>query len=202
LVLATIYPDIAKNMVEKYNIIYADPPWKYRNDGVNGSAYKKYPQLTDNALEFLPVHSIAAENSVLFLWVTFPKLNEGLSVLRSWGFTFKTVAFVWVKFNLRVNTLFMGPGFYTRANCEICLLGVRGRLPRLSKSVHSVIFAKRKKHSRKPGVTRKRIEKLYGDLPRIELFATESCPGWVSTGFDVDGVDIRDFLIDKEYWNL
>jgi len=190
-------------METRYNIIYADPPWTYRNQGVNGAAAKKYPQLTDKALVTLPVGNIAAEDSACFMWVTFPKLKEGLSVLRSWGFRFKTVAFVWVKYNLRVNTLFMGGGYYTRANCEVCFLGVKGNLPRVSRSVHSVIMSRRQRHSRKPGVTRKRIVKLYGDVPRIELFATQRSPGWASTGYDVDGKDIRTFLgVEgyKSYW--
>lgn len=186
-------------MSQRYNIIYADPPWSYRNDGLNGAAHKKYPQLTDTDIEQLPIYSIAADNAALFLWATFPKLNEGLSVMRSWGFTFKTVAFVWVKLNIRMNTLFMGPGFYTRANSEICLLGLRGRLSRVSKSVHSIILSKRQKHSRKPCIARKRIISLFGDLPRIELFATERYQGWNATGFEVDGIDIRDFLFER-YW--
>ena len=189
-------------MQSTYSVIYADPPWEYRNKNLRGTAHKHYAELKDQDLLDLPIKHLAAQNAALFLWVTFPKLTSGLSVLRAWGFSFKTVAFVWVKFNTRVNTLFTGTGFYTRANCEVCLLGTRGKLSRVSKKVHSVILARRQKHSHKPRVTRKRIEQLYGNVPRIELFATEQCEGWDSTGYEIDGVDIREYMFNRLYWQV
>ena len=182
-------------MMQKYNIIYADPPWHYNNTGLRGAAKKKYEQLTDDALKSLPISDLAAKDAALFLWVTHPKLPVGIEVLHSWGFSFKTIAFVWVKYNARANSLFTGTGFYTRSNCEVCLLGVRGKLPRRSKSVHSVVLARWEKHSKKPRAIRKRIELLYGDVPRIELFATECAKGWDVTGYEVDGMDIRNFVV-------
>lgn len=73
----------------------------------------------------LPVAEIAAKDSALFLWTTFPMLPEALRVIRAWGFRFKTVAFVWLKQNRKTKTWFYGLGFWTRSNAEICLLATR-----------------------------------------------------------------------------
>lgn len=78
----------------KYQIIYADPPWSYRSGKVNGAAQNHYPTMSDEQLYQLPVSTLAADTCVLFLWCTFPKLPEALKLIKAWGFTFKTVAFV------------------------------------------------------------------------------------------------------------
>lgn len=185
---------------EPYSIIYADPPWSYRVSALQGCAESYYEVLSDDALAMLPVNEIAADNSVLFLWVTFPKLKEGLDVMQSWGFEYKTNAFNYIKFNKNKDTLYTGMGFYTRSNGEICLLGVRGKgLERVSKAVHSVIFGRKEPHSKKPDEARDRIVQLFGDLPRVELFAREKTLGWDSTGLECDGLDIYDFLDRKMY---
>lgn len=112
-------------------------------------------------------------------------LKEALDVIEAWGFTYKTVAFNWVKQNKNGAGLFMGLGNWTRSNSEICLLAVRGKPKRVSASVHSVILSPLQQHSQKPGEARDRIVELMGDLPRIELFARETAPGWDSWGNEV-----------------
>lgn len=112
-------------------------------------------------------------------------LKEALDVIEAWGFTYKTVAFNWVKQNKNGAGLFMGLGNWTRSNSEICLLAVKGKPKRVSASVHSVILSPLQQHSQKPGEARDRIVELMGDLPRIELFVRETAPGWDSWGNEV-----------------
>ena len=87
----------------------------------------------------LPVEALAAKDCLLFLWATFPMLPEALQLIRAWGFTFKTVAFVWLKQNRKSPTWFYGLGYWTRGNAEICLLAKRGKPKRHSAAVHQFI---------------------------------------------------------------
>lgn len=159
----------------KYKIIYADPPWAYRvwsKDNGHGSAESHYRTIRKEDLEKLEVSKIADKDSVLFLWVTYPCLEQGLELIKKWGFKYKTCAFSWIKMNKNKNTPFVGMGYYTRANNEICLLATRGKtLPRASKTVQQVIISPRQEHSHKPDEIRDRIVQLFGDLPRVELFS-------------------------------
>lgn len=117
-------------MGEKFNIIYADPPWKFQTYSERGSQLKSadchYSCMKFDDILSLPVESIAADDSILFLWVTFPLLKEGLEVMKAWGFTYKTCGFNWVKRNKKADSFFLGLGYWTRSNSEICLLGTRG----------------------------------------------------------------------------
>lgn len=173
---------------KKYNIIYADPPWSYKTGHTKkwkGLAERHYSTMTIKEIEKLPVEKIADKDAVLFMWVTFPCLKEGLKVIEEWGFTYKTIAFNWVKQNKKGSGLFWGLGFWTRSNSEICLLAIRGKPKRISASVHSVIMSPVQQHSEKPEEAKKRIVELMGDLPRIELFAREVSPGWDAWGNEV-----------------
>lgn len=168
---------------KKYNIIYADPPWN--GLGWNNGSGKKCPANHYNVQDIswiknLPIDGISAEHCALFLWVTFPNLQEGLDVISSWGFKYSTCAFNWVKKNKKADSYFIGCGNYTRANSELCLLGVRGSLQKKVKShsVRQVCDARIGKHSEKPDEIRGRIVELFGDLPRIELFARNKTEGW------------------------
>ena len=174
---------------KRYDVIYADPPWRfltYSEKGKNRSAERHYPTMTKEDIKALPVKRISAKDSVLFLWVTAPCLIEGLELIKAWGFTFKTVAFTWVKQNKRNDKPFMGLGYYTRANAEYCLIATKGKvLKRQSRSVSSVIISHIERHSKKPDEVRKRIVELYGERPRIELFAREKADGWDCFGNEV-----------------
>ena len=169
-----------------YNIIYADPPWQYRQSKGQGVAENHYKTMGIEELCQLPVSQIAAKDSAIFLWVTFPQLREGLLLMQEWGFTYKTSAFVWVKLNKKSNTPFFGLGYWTRSNAEICLLGVKGHPQRISKKVHQLIMTPIHEHSRKPEQAREKIVELMGDIPRIELFAREKNKGWDVWGNEVD----------------
>lgn len=112
------------------------------------------------------------------MWATFPMLQEALDLIEAWGFTYKTIAFNWVKQNKSGNGIFWGLGNWTRSNSEICLLAVKGKPKRISAGVHSVVLSPIQRHSQKPDEVRQRIVELMGDLPRIELFARSGAEGW------------------------
>lgn len=97
--------------MKKYKIIYADPPWKYRQRGVQGACEKHYKTMSLDELKELPVPEIADKDCALFLWATFPTLPDALSLMEAWGFTYKTTAFVWLKKIVRRIAGFMGLDF-------------------------------------------------------------------------------------------
>ena len=163
--------------MKKYGIIYADPPWAYRNKHCEGSALAHYNTMRLEDICNLPVKKIAAQDCVLFLWTTYPMLPEALRVIEAWGFKYKTIGFAWIKQNRKADSLYMGTGYWTRANSEVCLLAIKGKPKRISASVHSVIVSHIREHSKKPDEARQRIVELMGDLPRIELFARQKADG-------------------------
>lgn len=170
---------------KKYNIIYADPPWRYEQKRLQGAAEFHYPTMNIEDICQLPVGEIAAKDCALFLWVTFPMLPEALRVIEAWGFTFKTVAFVWLKQNKKSESWFYGMGFWTRGNAEICLLATKGHPKRQSAKVHQFIISPLEEHSKKPDSARDKILELMGELPRVELFARRIAPGWDVWGNEI-----------------
>ena len=175
---------------KKYNIIYSDPAWTFKYYSKKGeekkSAQKEYSCMDINDIYNLPVQDIADENCILFIWVTYPLLKEGLETIEKWGFKYKTCAFSWVKKNKKADSFFWCLGHWTRSNNEICLLATKGKPKRVSKSVHQIIFDPIREHSRKPDIARTRIVELCGSLPRIELFARQKVDGWDSWGDQVE----------------
>ena len=167
---------------KKYGIIYADPPWKYAQKRLSGAAEHHYPTMSIEELCALPVADIAAEDSALFLWATFPQLPEALRLIKAWGFSYKTAAFVWLKLNKKSYTWFYGLGFWTRGNAELCLFATRGHPKRKSAGIHQFIISPIEQHSKKPDITREKIIALMGDIPRIELFARQETAGWDTWG--------------------
>ena len=175
--------------MKKYGIIYADPPWHYRvysKKGAGRSAESHYPTMTIEEIQALPVSELADKDCALFMWITFPLLKESLSVLSAWGFKFKTIAFVWIKQNRKSDSQFWGMGYRTRANAEFCVLATKGKPKRMAKNVHQVIVSHIEEHSKKPDEARRRIVRLMGDLPRIELFARQKSAGWDVWGNEVE----------------
>jgi N6-adenosine-specific RNA methylase IME4 len=180
----------------RFSIIYADPPWKYNNRAnhktrFRGGACGHYQLMSMPEIAALPIGDIAAENSALFMWCTFPYLDEQIRLFEHWGFKYRTSAFTWIKTNPGTREPFFGVGYYTKSNAEVCLLGVRGRMKPISNEVSSVVISPRREHSRKPDEVRQRIVQLFGDLSRVELFARQNAPGWAGAGNGVDGTDIR-----------
>lgn len=171
--------------MEPYQIIYADPPWRYDQKGLQGAAEKHYSTMSLEDICKLPVGSISAKDSILFLWATFPQLPAALRVISAWGFRYKTVAFLWLKKNRKADSWFFGLGFWTRGNAEVCLLATRGHPKRQSSKIHQFIISPIEAHSKKPDIVRDKIVELAGDVPRIELFARQTTPGWDVWGNEV-----------------
>ena len=193
-------------MQKKYSVILADPPWSYNDKakaGERGVEFQ-YETMTPKQIRLLPVEEICEDDCVLFLWATMPQLDLALQVMKNWGFTYRTVAFTWIK-RTKNDKLHWGMGNWTRANPEVVLLGVKGNPKRVDKGVHSVVEAKVRQHSQKPDEVRERIVKLMGDLYRVELFARERVEGWDAWGHGVDdndfefrsGRDIAQVLISR-----
>ena len=177
--------------MKKYNIIYSDPPWSYKDKALAGNrgACCKYNVMDTSEISKLPIKEIAANDSVLFMWVTMPKLNECFDLIKNWGFEYKTCAFTWVKRNKKSNSWFFGMGGWTRANSELCLLATKGKPKRINAGISSIIDSPIEGHSKKPDIVRDKIVQLCGDLPRIELFARNQTLGW-----DVFGNEVEDSI--------
>ena len=177
------------NTDNKYQIIYADPPWTYKTWSGKGkekkSAENHYNCMKKEDIQNLPISNICDKNCILFLWVTFPCLEEGLELIKKWNFKYKTCGFVWVKKNKKADTYFTGLGYYTRSNAELCLIATKGTIKRMSKSVKQVCDARIQEHSKKPDEIRERITDLVGDLRRVELFARQETEGWDCWGNEV-----------------
>ncbi len=186
----------------KYQIIYADPPWKYNSRAnhktrFRGGANGHYDLMTMKDIKSLPIASIVEGDAVLFLWVTFPFMEEQLKVFKAWGFQYKTVGFTWIKLNANNMGTFFGVGYYTKSNAEVCLLGTRGKvLKPVRNDIGSVIISPRQEHSRKPIEVRDRISLLYPDCSRIELFARRKVEGWDAWGNEVES----DIELGKALW--
>lgn len=112
--------------------------------------------------------------------------------MEAWGFRYVTVAFNWFKAN-KSGTPFFGVGYYTKSNSEIALLGIKGRMQPVSNYVSQVVISNREEHSKKPDVVREKIVELFGDVPRIELFARRATPGW-----DVWGNEVTSDIVMQE----
>ena len=189
----------------KYDIIYADPPWSYKDSGCQGAAAKQYNTMTQEELYSLPIQRICNKDAVLFMWVTYPKLQEALDTIRAWGFKYKSIAFQWVKLNKKADTYtlmqevakgmsvedamfkqcFYGRGRWTRGNTEMCIIATKGKISRAVADVPQLVFAPIGRHSAKPAVVRNRIKQLMGNRPAIELFAREHVEGWDCWGNEV-----------------
>ena len=169
--------------MKKYKIIYADPPWDYKDKRdkhprLCGGASAHYVTTPTKDLAQLDVASICDTDCMLFMWVTFPTLPDAISLISSWGFKYKTLGFSWIKLNKKNLKPFFGIGYYTKSNCECCLIGVKGKPIKISDSVSSVIIEPRMEHSKKPTTARDRIVQLCGDVPRLEMFCRGSAEGW------------------------
>jgi len=161
----------------KFDIVYADPPWRYYVNHLRANPEKHYPTMSVKQICELVVPS--SENAILFLWATNPMLEDALKVMESWGFNYKT-NFVWVKNKF-------GTGFYVRGQHELLLIGVKGDVhaPEQSNRFSSVLNAPVAKHSEKPSQFYDIIEKMYPNARYLELFARNKREGWEAWGNEV-----------------
>lgn len=191
----------------KYDVILADPPWDYggkmqydrsvikeNNENFEkkiflSSASFQYPTVRLKDLCRLDVASIAADDSILFLWTTGPQMANAVKLGEAWGFTYKTVAFVWDK-------MVHNPGRYTLSQTEFVLAFRRGRFPspRGARNIRQMVQVRRTEHSEKPLEVHERIMKMFPKQSRIELFARTAVDGWDRWGLEIpeSGIIITD----------
>ena len=168
----------------RYAVLYADPPWQFEvyneESGIERAAGNHYPTMSLEDICALPVLSLATPAAALFMWTTVPHLRESFQVLDAWGFEYKT-NIVWVKDKI-------GLGYFVRNQHELLLIATRGDMPTplSANRPSSVITAPRREHSRKPDEAYALIERMYPELPRIELFARQTRPGWARWGNEVE----------------
>ena len=174
--------------MKKYQIIYADPAWQYKSKEclakksiLNGKLNTHYQTMSLKEIKDLPMGGVADDNCLLFLWVVSPMLDDCIDVLKSWGFKYSTIGFIWYK--QKTN-----PGSYTMSECEICLIGKKGNIPtpRGLRNIRQFLSEKKTKHSAKPSEIRDRITKMFPTQNKIELFAREKIDGWDSWGNEVE----------------
>jgi len=167
----------------RYAVLYADPPWHFEvyneESGIERAAGNHYPTMSLEDICALPVLSLATPAAALFMWTTVPHLRESFQVLDAWGFEYKT-NIVWVKDKI-------GLGYFVRNQHELLLIATRGDMPTplSANRPSSVITAPRREHSRKPDEAYALIERMYPELPRIELFARQTRLGWAAWGNEV-----------------
>ena len=175
-----------------FGAILADPPWKFEtwSDAGNDRA-PGYPTMSREEILMMPVNKLAANDCALFMWVTWPLLQQGLEAIECWGFAYKTCAFAWVKADGTQVDMFqdypvqIGTGYWTRSNSEVALLATRGHPRRINNDVRQAIIEPRREHSRKPDCVHDRIERLVSG-PYLELFARSRRPNWTVWGNEVD----------------
>jgi len=182
---------------KRYQIIYADPPWDYkgqqqhngRGGRETGGAVVHYPTVTTELMKKWDIARIADDNCLLFMWATSPHLDQAIDLGKAWGFQWATVGFVWDK--QRVN-----PGFYTMSQCELCLIFKKNKIPwpRGMRSIRQMVSVPRSRHSEKPDEVRRRIQAMFPQQTKIELFARRKRNGW-----DVWGLDVTNLIPPTEY---
>ena len=175
-----------------YDIILADPPWKYNQRCTHsktrfgGGVHGQYPTMADDEIKAMPIADIANKNSLLFMWATGPRLDLAIEVMKCWQFKFVTVAFTWMKKNRSGNGLFFGVGYYAKSNAEFCLLGRRGKgIKPAVNNVSSAVLTPLQEHSRKPAEVHARIERMFPNASKLELFARRPADGWHLFGNEV-----------------
>jgi N6-adenosine-specific RNA methylase IME4 len=168
-------------MTDKYDIIVADPPWQYKEkvflgNKINSSAEHHYTTMSLSDLKKMNVSKLCNKDCLLFLWATGPLLDEGIELLKAWGFEYKQVAFVWDK--QRVN-----PGYYTMTQCEFLLVGKRGKIPspRGKRNIKQFVSKKLTKHSAKPEEFQDFIEEMFPEQTKLEMFARRTRTGKIRT---------------------
>ncbi len=177
----------------QFGAIYIDPPWKYSNQSTRAATDNHYSTLTVDEIAELPVAGLSAEKSHLHLWTTNAFLSDALRLLETWGYEYRGV-FVWAKGTVEEGEAKpqIGIGNYWRVSHEFMVLGIRGGVTFLDKSLPSWLMVPRKRHSKKPDEVRALVERA-SPGPRLEMFARVVSPGWHCWGDEV-----TPGLFDKE----
>lgn len=197
--------------MDKFPVIVADPPWDFTtySDKAQKSAKQHYDVMNTDAIMNIRVQDVSADDSILLLWATWPNLIDAIRVGEAWGFTYKTLGFIWVKRSSQGKGWHTGLGYYTRSNSEPCLLFTKGHPKRCDKGVHQLIVddesvtcfpgfeeiltSRVMAHSAKPEEFYHRVEKLLAP-PYLELFGRRTRNNWSVLGNEIDGLDIQDSI--------
>jgi N6-adenosine-specific RNA methylase IME4 len=168
---------------KKYSIIYVDPAWEMGEKHKNRVLVPKYNVMQNKDILNLPIKEICSENCALFLWSINAKLPLAIQCINNWGFRYVGIAFCWIKTSATTGmpNCRMAEN-YTLQGMELCLLGIKGSMHTVDRTVRQVLLSPREYHSKKPDVIRKFIVNLFGDLPRVELFARQKVNGWDAWG--------------------
>ena len=173
----------------EYQVIYADPPWKYREltTTKNRRIENHYPTMLLQDIKDMEIPS--AKDSICYLWATSPKLKEALEVMEAWEFDYRS-SLIWDK-------LTMGMGYWFRIQHELLLVGVKGSFPspKPCQRIRSVVSMKKTKHSVKPDYIRRKISEWFPDASKIELFARDKFEGWATFGNEVSVVTQRRLFV-------
>jgi N6-adenosine-specific RNA methylase IME4 len=181
-------------------VVVADPPWRF-SDRLTMSATPRgaaanYPTLSTPDICALPVQAVTATTALLALWTPAALLEDGLAVLRAWSFVPKTIA-VWAKTSCDGTGLAFGMGWLFRGACEIALVGTKGSPRPVSRSERNVWLSPALRHSAKPETLQDSLDRMFPEVPKLELFARRARPGWTCVGNQCPatyGEDIRDSL--------
>lgn len=165
-----------------FEVILADPPWRFTSNSEarpGRNARRHYPTMPLVEIIAMPVRAIAAQDALLFLWVTVPFADRGPEVMRAWGFRYVSQV-VWIKDRI-------GTGYWARNRHELLMIGTRGGFacPKPALFPDSVILGGQREHSRKPDVVQNLIDARLGHRRRLELFARARRPGWTAFGNEV-----------------
>lgn len=199
--LKEFYPELPNR---KYDIIYADPPWDYggkmqydkssiksenigfeRNIFISAANFK-YPTVKLKDLMTLDIKKITSDNCLLFMWSTGPQLANSIKLGESWGFEYKTMAFVWDK-------QIHNPGRYTLSQTEFVLVFKHGKIPqpRGARNIRQLISSPRGRHSAKPDMVIEGITKMFPTQKKIELFARKNYKDWDNWGLEIPNSNIE-----------
>ena len=175
-----------------YAVAVIDPPWTWSARSAKGEGRSpRYPRMTIAEIACLPVGDLLAPDAVVLLWVTDPLLSRALEVVRAWGLTYKTVGFYWTK-HKPSGAEHLGGGYYTRANPEQCWVLTRGKgVSRADRAVMRLLAAPVRAHSEKPDQFYAEVERLFGNVRRVDVFARRKRDGWDALGDEIDGRDIH-----------
>jgi N6-adenosine-specific RNA methylase IME4 len=182
--------DFSATVKGKFGTILADPPWRFSNrTGKMAPEHKRlnrYETLTVKEIRELPVKDVTADQAHLYLWVPNALLQEGLEVMKAWGFTYKT-NIIWHKIRKDGGPDGRGVGFYFRNTTEMVLFGVKGHLRTFTPGRRQVniIKTRKREHSRKPDELYQLIEACSPD-PYLELFARGNRRKWIQWGNEVE----------------
>ena len=166
----------------KYDVILADPPWKFATwDGCNAKITRHYPTQCGAWIASLPVAEIAEKDCLLWLWATQAQLHQAIDMMRAWGFEFKSAG-AWAKRTRTDSSWQFGTGFLLRSSAEFFLLGTRGHPRSAAKNIRNLIVAPVREHSRKPDQQYEILESMFPKASKVELFAERGRKGWTSWG--------------------